>query len=93
MSFALAQFRQAVKLLRDEGWGITYSMSHPLMGGENARLDMPSQLANPKPNPFNRLPRTHCQRCGLDVSKPAGYVCQSAGCPEFPRAPTSGTPT
>ena len=98
MSFALTQFRQAVKLLRDEGWGVTYSISHPLMGEENARLDMPAPGPT-KPNPVGRLPRTHCQRCGLDISQPVGYVCQAAGCPTFPRNPpfggssTSGTLT
>ena len=97
MSFALAQFRQAVKPSATRA-GASRTDQPPLMGEENARLDMAAP-GPAKPTPVGRLPRTHCQRCGLDISQPVGYVCQAAGCPTFPRNPpfggssTSGTLT
>lgn len=38
-----------------------------------------------QPNPNSHIPLQRCSKCGLDLTKPMGYVCNDSQCPTFLR--------
>lgn len=36
-------------------------------------------------NPDSHIPPQRCSKCGLDLTKPMGYVCNDSQCPTFLR--------
>lgn len=53
--------------------------------GIESTIAIPTFANFHQPNPNSHIPPQRCSKCGLDLTKPMGYVCNDSQCPTFLR--------